>query len=200
MKKILIVCLIILGCKKETEERVWIQVRDRITGSPVKQAAVHIFKCVDMDPFCGLISWQNQETGDDGRCSFTKADFDRVTFMRAYRSDYWATEMKKGSMMGSTIGIGIYPCGWMRLRIIRGTTCPPGSYLDFSVSSIQDPDYYSYTRYNAAADSSILIKCYGGQPNRFNWILRDPANSELKRGVWDQQVPRLDSTTTTLNY
>jgi hypothetical protein len=193
MKKIFFIILIFCSCKKETEQKTWFDVKDNITGTSIKGAAVSIFKCDPNDPWCGLIAWQSATTGDDGRCSFSTADYNRVTFTNVSKSDYWGTSGTRNTL------IRLYPEGWMRLRIVRGTAYPPSSILSIRVYC-GDPNYTSSKDVSTAADSSILIRCFGGQLNRVDWSVRDAAYNQLNSGTWNQQVPRLDSIAATLNY
>jgi len=111
MKKILFFVLLLGGCKKNSEETVSVLVKDLITNTPVKEAKVYVYKCVQTDPFCGLIAWIGATTGEDGRCSFYKANFDRVTLIEAQKADYWGFRYPK------TTSLSINPAGWLRLRI-----------------------------------------------------------------------------------
>ncbi len=90
MKKIALIFLVLFACKKDTVEKTWFEVRDRVTDTPVKGVSVKLYKCDPVtDPFCGLIPWISGTTGEDGRCSFNSADFNRVTFTEVYKADYW---------------------------------------------------------------------------------------------------------------
>jgi len=194
MKKLLLIALIFCACKKDTEPRTSFEVKDLITGTPVKDASVSIYKCTPGDPYCGWIAWQTAVTGNDGRCSFSTADFNRVTFAEVYKADYF----RPHSGTRNT-NVGIYPEGWMRLRITRGTGYPPNSVLNIRAYGV-DPNIYSSTDLNTAADSTIRIRCLGGQLNRIEWWVRDAAYNQLNVGTWSQQVPRLDTIAATLNY
>ena len=96
VKRILFFVLILLwGCKKNSDDRVAVQVTDLITNTPVKGISVYAYKCTDSDPFCGLFPWISATTGDDGKCSFLKSDFDIVTFVKGNGDNYWSKRTPK---------------------------------------------------------------------------------------------------------
>lgn len=194
MKKILLIALLFCACKKQGENKTWIEVKDSIAGTPIKGASVSIYKCAPTDPFCGFVAWQSSTTGDDGRCSFKTADFDIVTFTAVFKAGYW--NPPSGTKNTS---VSLCPEGWMRLRIIRGTAYPTSSNLSVRAYGV-NPTNVSFTNFNIAADSTVLIRCFGGQLNRVEWRVTSPTNNQLSNGMWNQQIPRLDTVAATLNY
>ena len=194
MKRIIFIALLFCACKKQEENKTWFEVKDSITGTAIKGASVLIYKCTPGDPYCGFIAWQSATTSDDGRCSFKTADFDIVTFTEVFKAGYW----NPPSMTKNT-RVSLCPEGWMRLRIIRGTAYPASSNLALHAYG-NDPNIASFANFNTAADSTVLVRCFGGQINRIEWRVTGPANNSLGNGTWNQQVPRLDTVAVTLNY
>ena len=192
MKKLFIILLVFASCKKDTGFKVSIQVKDAITNSPVKGATVGLHRCGPSVLLCGLIAYRYNTTGDDGRCSFSEEDFDQTKYTEASRAGYWRTFEPKSILMY------IYPDGWMRLRIIKGTNYPPQSRLRFTISYITAFGYS--TEYNTPADSSILVRGIGGVTHKIDWRVVNPSNNQLNSGTWDQQIPRMDTVNAILNY
>lgn len=196
MKKPLLILLIILwvfaSCKKDSGSKVQIQVKDAITNSPVKGVTVGLHRCMPSEPFCGLIAYRTNITGDDGSCSFNKDDFDQTKQTQASRAGYWGITEPKSILMY------IYPDGWMRLHIIKGANYPSQSRLRFTINYMTAFGYS--TEYNTAADSSILVRCIGGVINKMDWKVVDPSNNLLNSGTWDQPIPRMDTVNAVLNY
>ncbi len=194
MKKIILIALLFCACKKQEENKTWVEVKDSVTGGAVKGASVLIYKCTPGDPFCGFIAWQSAVTGDDGRCSFKTADYDIVTFNEVFKAGYWNPPTGTKNTR-----VSLCPEGWMRLRIIRGTSYPASSNLSIHAYGL-DPTTVSFSNVNTAADSTILVRCFGGQYNRIEWRVTGPTNISLNNGTWNQVVPRLDTVGVTLNY
>lgn len=193
MKKIFIIVLLFCSCKKETEQKTWFEVKDRITGTPVKGAAVSIYKCTPGDPLCGLIAWQSALTADDGRCGFSTADYNRVTFASVIKSDYWGISGSRNT------SVSLYPEGWIRLQVTAGTAYPSQSSLIIH-AFCADPNIYAAIEMSAPADSIVRFRCFGGQTNRVDWTLMDAGYHQLNSGTWNQQVPRLDTVAAMLSY
>lgn len=185
--------LVFASCKKDSGSKISIQVKDAITNSPVNGATVGLLRCMPSDPLCGLIAYRTNITGDDGSCSFNKDDFDQTKQTQASGAGYWGVTVIKSMLMY------IYPEGWMRLRIIKGTGYPSQSRLKITMNYIAASLSF-YTECNAAADSSILIRSIGGVTNKIDWQVVDPSNSLLNSGTWGQQIPRMDTVNAILNY
>jgi hypothetical protein len=196
MKKLLIILLVFTSCKKDSEPAVQIQVKDAITNTPVKGATVDLLKCQDIDIFCvfGYVSFRSSVTGNDGSCSFTQKDYDKAKATGASKADYWGIGNTK------TTTPLIFPEGWMRLRIIRGTNYPSQSLLKISIQNVS-AIAISSTECNTAADSIILVRGFGGQLNNIDWQVVNAGGMSLNSGTWQQQIPRLDTIKNiTLNY
>ncbi|HWR32454.1 MAG TPA: hypothetical protein VN451_02940 [Chitinophagaceae bacterium] len=197
MKKSLLILLIFLwvlaSCKKDSESKVSIQVKDAITNSPVKGVTVGLHRCMPYEPFCGWIAYRTNITGDDGTCSFSKSDFDQTKQTQATRAGYWGIIETKSTLMH------IYPEGWMRLRIIKGTGYPSQSRLKITMNYLAASLSF-YTECNTAADSSILVRGIGGVSYKIDWQVVDPSNNPLNSGTWNQPIPRMDTVNAILNY
>lgn len=195
MKKLLFILLVFTSCKKEPES-VKIQVRDAISNTNVKGVTVDLHRCTfATNPLCGLIAYRSNITGDDGSCRFTKNEYDQTIQIAVNKTDYWGS-----SLIPKTLLVIIYPEGWMRLRITRGTNYPSQSRLNITMNNSLT-GFYSITGFNTAEDSSILVRGYGGQLNKIDWEVRDPVSNLLASGTWNQQIPRLDTVKNiTLNY
>lgn len=188
-----IIFVLTVGCKKDSGSKVIIQVKDAITNSPVKGATIGLHRCMPSDPFCGLIPYRTNVTGDDGSCSFSKDDFDQTKQTQASKAGYWGITVTKSILMY------IYPDGWMRLRIIKGTGYPSQSRLKITMNYLA-ANLTFYTENNTAADSSIMVRCIGGVTHKIDWQVVDPSNNLLNSGTWNQQIPRQDTVNATLNY
>jgi hypothetical protein len=194
MKKLFLIFLIFTSCKKNPET-VKIHVNDAINNSPAKGVIVEIHRCTSAtNPFCGLIAYNTSVTGDDGTCSFTKDDFVQTAQMRGSSANYW------GRLVPKSTSLTVYPAGWVRLHILRSTNYPPESTLYFTVQSSSLAYLYGFYQYNAAADSSILVKGFGGLLNKIDWEIKGPTSNILNSGTWNQQLPRLDTISAVLNY
>ena len=196
MKKLLIILAVFASCKKSSQPSVQLQVRDAITNTIVKGATVDLMKCQGIDIFCtlGYVSFKNSITDNNGNCSFLQTDYDKAKAIRTSKSDYWTSESSK------TTSPLIYPEGWIRLRIIRGTNYPSPSTLRITIQNALAVAI-SQTECNTAADSTILVRGFGGLLNKVDWQVTNATGVLNSGNSWNQQVPRLDTVKNiTLNY
>lgn len=184
--------LLVSSCKKNATPMANVQVRDAVNSSLVNGAVVGIHRCTIYDPFCGFIAYRSSTTGNDGIGSFTQDDFNVAQSITVSKNGYWhAFEPKTNS-------INFYPDGWLRLRVVRGTSYPLGSTLRIVVNY---GSKNNSIQVNAPADSSILFRSYGGAANRIDWFVETFSPfAQLNNGTFSQNIPRHDTVYATLNY
>ncbi len=186
-----------MSCKK-AKPTVQIKVIDQITNYPVSSARVIVYKCGTFNCNLGTIDLFSDVTDNNGICTVPEDSYNEALYARVERADYWSWDETKTTLKK------IVPAGWMRLRIIKTSNYPDQSRLQITIISQSTNSSGSafavINNFNAAADSSILIKGFGGQPNKIEWQVYGP-NTVVNSGSWDQQVPPLDTVKNiTLNY
>ena len=186
--------LLISSCKKNATPMASIQVKDAITSSMVNGAVVGLHRCTIFEALCGLIAYRSNTTGNDGSCSFNQQDYDQTKSITVSKNGYWSVFEPK------TRFINFYPDGWLRLRIIKGSNYPTSSVLKLVVNYV--PDHKSNALLvNTAADSTILLRCYGGASNRIDWFLETTTPfTQHNNGSFLQNITRQDTVTAILNY
>jgi len=194
---LILVPLIIASCKKE-KQTVQIKVNDQVTNTPVNGARVTVYKCGTFNCYFGSLDLFTGTTDKNGICNIPSDNYNEAVFARVEKIDYWSFDETKANLKT------IVPAGWIRLRILKTPGYPEGASLNISVTSQLTNSSGSALNinniYHAAADSSILIKAFGGQINKIEWQVNG-AGTAGKQGSWNQQVPRLDTVNNiTLNY
>jgi hypothetical protein len=186
--------LLISSCKKNSTPMASIQVKDAITRSVVNGAVVGIHRCTIFEAFCGFIAYRSNTTGNDGSCSFNQEDYDQTQSITVSKNGYWLVFEPKTSV------INIYPDGWLKLRIIKGASYPAGSKLRI-VANYTPGSKTSILQVNTAADSSILLRCYGGASNRIDWFVETTTPfAQINNGSFLQNITRQDTVNAVLNY
>ena len=171
-----------------------IQVKDAINSSMVNGAVVGIHRCTIFEAFCGLIAYRSNTTGNDGSCRFNQEDYNQTNSITVSKNGYWAVFEPKSSL------INIYPDGWLRLRIIKGTSYPTTSKLRI-VANYTPGNKTSILQVNTAADSTILLRCYGGASNRIDWFVETTTPfAQISNGSFLQNITRQDTVNAILNY
>ena len=191
---ILSTLLLVSSCKKNATPLASIQVKDAINSSMVNGAVVGLHRCTIFETFCGLISYRSNTTGNDGSCTFNLQDYDQTKSITVSKNGYWSVfEPKTGF-------INIYPDGWLRLRIIKNSIYPPGSILRLVVNYIPG-NKSSISQVNTTADSTILLRCYGGASNRIDWFVETITPfAQINTGSFFQNITRQDTVQFVLNY
>ena len=171
-----------------------IRVNDAITSSMVSGAVVGLHRCTIFEFFCGIIPYRSNTTGNDGSCSFLQQDYDQTKSVTVSKNGYWSVFESKNSF------INIYPDGWLRLRIIKGSNYPPDAALRLVVN--YTPGNISNTlQVNTAADSTILLRCYGGASNKVDWfVVKLTTFAQISNGTFLQNIIRQDTINATLTY
>ncbi|HET9825532.1 MAG TPA: hypothetical protein VFP87_09360 [Chitinophagaceae bacterium] len=194
MKKVCYISLVfvaagLFSCKKETPG-VQITVTDKVSNSPVSNATVHVYKCGIFDCAIGAIDLFIGTTDNSGVCKVPASAYNDAAYVAASKQNYWTLDNNRSTAKY------LMPAGWMRLHILRTGNYPFGSTLNVQISSQSTLVFVN--SFDAPADSSLLIKLYGGSSNQIDWWVGNA--TELNRGEWQQQVPRLDTVNVTLNY
>jgi len=194
---LIIIGLLIASCKKHNDT-VQIKVTDQVTNTPVDGARVTVYKCGAFDCYFGSLDLFSGITDKNGICNIPSDNYNEAVFARVEKTNYWSFDAMK------TNSKTIIPAGWIRLRILKTSNYPEGSSLNIFISSqltnSSGSGFGSNNIYHAAADSSILIKAFGGQTNKIEWQVNG-AGTAGNRGSWNQQVPRLDTVKNiTLSY
>jgi hypothetical protein len=195
---LLLLILIIVSCKKE-KPSVQIQVIDKITNTPVSGANLVVYKCGIFNCLLGTISLFTGSTNENGVCKVPTDSYNEAVSVNVTKSNYWPFDGPKGT------SISAIPEGWIRLHILKTANYPSQAKLNITtISSTSSPSASAYAvsySFNIAADSSVLIRAFGGQSNRMEWHVWDASSPSLNSGNWQQQVPRLDTVKNiTLNY
>jgi hypothetical protein len=184
--------LLVSSCKKNSTPKATIQVKDVTNSSVVSGAVLGLHRCELSAPLCGVIAYRSGTSGSDGRCSFDQEDFDQTKSVTVSKNGYWLAFEPKSSL------INIYPLGWLRLRVIKGTNHPAGAVLKLE---IKYGSKLNIVAVNAPADSSILLSGYGGAVNTIDWTVATTSPYTLIRsGSFSQNITRQDTVTYTLNY
>lgn len=202
--------LFVTGCSKKdnggSSPSVSISVTDLMTSTKVSGATVSLRRCASLGCVFGIVEEFKGQTDHNGTVSVPQDKYDKIPdwneATQITSPDYWPEIFKKATSFSIT------PYGWMRLRIIRGSNYPPGSRLLIRTNrQIQPPNsayggYSDLKDFNAAADSSLLIKGFGNHLNKIDWQVYDPSGAGVvKSGSWNQQIPKLDTIKNiTLNY
>jgi hypothetical protein len=201
MKKLFFILIIFSGCKK-SETTVTIQVKEAVTGSPVAGVSVSLRRCANAGCSLGIVTEYSGTTDGNGILRVPQDKWDNLPAWNdaifVSKPGYWTEIFSK------TNSVSIIPTGWIRVRIIRGSSYPQGSSLDIHVWPQVNPagtalgNTSSYL-FNTAADSSVLITAFGNQLNKIDW--RVVSNSVvLSNGTLNQQVPMQDTVSAVLNY
>lgn len=186
--------LLVSSCKKNSTPMATIQVKDAINSSMVNGAIVGIHRCTIFEAFCGLIAYRSNTTGNDGSCKFNQEDYAQTKSITVTKNGYWSVHEPTAGL------INIYPDGWLRLRIIRGSSYPAGSKLRI-VANYTSGSKTSILQVNTAADSSILLRCYGGASNRVDWFVETSTPfAQINTGSFLQNITRQDTVNAVLNY
>ena len=186
--------LLVSSCKKNSTPMATIQVKDAITSSLVNGAIVGIHRCTIFEFLCGLIAYRSNTTGNDGSCRFNQEDYTQAKSITVTKNGYWSVHEPTASL------INIYPDGWLRLRIIKGASYPAGSKLRI-VANYTPGSKTSILQVNTAADSSILLRCYGGASNRIDWFVETTTPfAQINNGTFLQNITRQDTVNAVLNY
>ena len=190
------VCAAIVSCKKE-KPTVQIEVTDRANNSPINGARVVVYKCGTFNCYFGTIDLFSGSTDNNGTCKVPANAYNEAAYVRIEKANYWAFDDAKNTSKP------IIPAGWIRLHILTTKNYPPQSTLHISITSQLTNSAGSAFQvsniFNAATDSSVLMKAFGSQSNKIEWQVYDP-NNVVIGGTWNQQVPRLDTVNANLNY
>ncbi len=186
--------ILISSCKKNSTPMATIQVKDAINSSMVPGAIVGIHRCTIFEAFCGLIAYRSNTTGNDGSCRFNQEDYNQTKSITVTKNGYWSVHDPATSL------INIYPDGWLRLRIIKGSSYPANTRLRI-VANYTPGSKTSILQVNTAADSSILLRCYGGASNRIDWFVETTTPfAQVNNGSFLQNITRQDTVNAVLNY
>ncbi len=186
--------LLISSCKKNSTPMVSIQVKDAITSSVVNGAVVGLHRCTIFEVFCGFIAYKSNTTGNDGNCSFNQQDYEETKSITVTKNGYWSVHEPKTSF------INIFPDGWLRLRIVKGSSYPPDTKLRIVVNYVP-VNKTNISQVNAASDSIILLRCYGGASNRIDWFVETTTPfAQINNGSFLQNITRQDTVNAILNY
>ncbi|MDQ6609742.1 MAG: hypothetical protein M3Y85_07970 [Bacteroidota bacterium] len=180
-----------ISCKKSSP-KVIIVVKDAINGSMVNGATVGLHRCPVGGSLCGWIAYRNNTTGNDGSCSFEQEDYNVSESITVGKIGYWAFFEPKSTF------ITIYPDGWLKVRIIKGSSYPPNSTLRLVLNYVPGNKINTYY-VPAAADSIVKLRGYGGASNRIDWFVT-AGSGQINNGSFSQNIPRQDSVNYTLNY
>lgn len=194
---LLLVTISLIGCKKE-KPTVQIQVTDKVTNTPMSGVTVLIYKCGTFNCNLGTIDLFSGVTDDNGYCKVPEGSYNEAAWIRVTKGNYWSWDDTKSTLKS------MIPAGWIRMHIVQNGNYSPQAQLSISVTSQSvnsTGSFFGFTStYSAPADSSVLMKGFGGESNKINWEISDHgtlANS----GSWQQQVPRLDTVNNVmLNY
>lgn len=187
----------LLSCKKN-KPSVQIHVTDSITHEAVAGADVVVYKCGTFNCYFGTIDLFSGVTDNSGNCKTPEDSYNEATFVRVAKGNYWSWDDAKSTSKS------MVPAGWMRVRLVKSTSYSPSARLDISVTSQSTNSTgsrFSFTNsYGAPADSSILIKGFGGESNAILWEVYEQG-TRVQYGNAQQQVPRLDTVKNiVLNY
>ena len=186
--------LLVSSCKKNSPPMASVQIRDAINSSLVNGASVGIHRCTTIDPLCGFIAYRSGTTGNDGTCSFNQEDFNVAQSITVGKNGYWYAFVPKAN------SILFYPDGWLKLRVIRGTSYPAGAMLRI-VANYTPGNKMNGIAINPVADSTILLRAYGGASNRIDWFVETFSPFTLiNSGSFLQNIPRQDTVNAVLNY
>jgi len=171
-----------------------IQVKDALNGSMVTGAVVGIHRCTIYEPLCGIIAYRSGTTGNNGNCSFKQEDYDQCKSITVSKNGFWSVFEPKNSL------INIYSDGWLKLRIIKGSIYPTGSKLKLIVN-YSPASLSNISQVNTAADSIILLRCYGGASNKIDWFVETTSPfAQINNGIFLQNITRQDTVNAVLNY
>ena len=171
-----------------------IQVKDAINNQMVTGAIVGIHRCTISETFCGFIAYRSNTTGNDGSCKFNQEDFSQTKSITVTKNGYWGVHEPTTSV------INIYPDGWLRLQIINGSNYPTNSKLRLVVNYTPNNKSNSL-QVNTAADSTILLRCYGGTSNKIDWFVETTSPfAQINNGSFLQNITRQDTVNAVLNY
>jgi hypothetical protein len=196
MKKfILILAIIISGCKKEDRQNLTtIKVVESITGLPVSGANLTLLRCKYGCPF-GATVLSKGISDNNGICQVPTEHYIDATSLNVLTTKYWPFAVEKNTTVSMTAE------GWIQLRIHRTGTYPTGSKLLLTIHG-QSASMTDITEYNTAADSLLQVKGFGSQQNKMDWQVVDASFNLLNNGTINElQVPRFDTLKSlTLNY
>jgi hypothetical protein len=202
MKKICLSMLVLfLACKKPSKQdsfpAVDIQVKDATTGQPVSGAVVSLRRCANAGCAWGTVEEFRGTTDNDGICPVPSANYNNVPVWND--AIYVVKENYQTQFFSKSTTVSIKPYGWMAVKIARGSNYPQAAQLIFLVEETGQSNYLEAQRFNVTTDSTIILRGYGNQQNQINWQVSNSA--VLNSGMWNQQVPRLDTVKNiTLNY
>lgn len=182
---------------KNKPDAVFVQVKvvEAVTNSPVSGASLTLFRCNYGCPFGPNILFTGV-TDNNGICRVSSKIYnDSTVEMNVTKAKYWPFEVQKNTI------VSITPEGWMQLLIHKVNSYPAGSKLKLNLKN-QPGSRSDLTEYNAANDSLILVKAFGGQENKIDWQVVDPNFNLIHYGTLSGlQIPRLDMLkNSTLNY
>jgi hypothetical protein len=193
MKKIffispLLMAISLISCKKE-KSTIQIQVTDKVTNSPVSAAIVVVYKCGVFNCNLGSIDLFSGVSDNNGNCRVPEGSYNEAAWVRVTKENYWSWDETKSTLKS------MIPAGWVRMRIIKSGNYSAQAQLTISITSQSTNSsgsaLFLAMTYGTPSDSSILIKCFGGESNKIDWQLSD--QNTLSSGTWQQQVPRLDT-------
>lgn len=185
--------LLLHSCGKDKEPQVNVIVKDAITRENVSGASAGIHRCAISEALCGLIPYRSGTSGADGSCRFSQEDYDVCKSITVGRTGYWNTFETKTTL------INLYPDGWLKLRILRGASYPADSKLRLTVNYVA-ANKIAGLEVNAAADSTIKLRCFGGVSNKIDWTVVTPSGTTLNNGTFSQNITRQDTVSNILNY
>lgn len=185
--------LLMHSCKKDKEPQVNVFVKDAITRENVGGAIAGIHRCTIYDFLCGIIPYRSNTTVADGSCRFSQEDYDVCKSITVEKTGYWRAFETKITL------INLYPDGWLKLRIIKSTSYPIDSKLRLTVNYV-NANKFNSLEVNAAADSTIKLRCFGGVSNKIDWTVATSSGTLLNNGTFSQNITRQDTVSNTLNY
>jgi hypothetical protein len=199
MKKIVLVSFLamvifLLSCKKE-KASVLVNITEKGANTPVSGATVVVYKCGVFNCNLGSIDLFSGVTDNNGNCKVPAASYNEAAWVRVLHEKYWSWDEEKSTAKS------MVPAGWLRMRIVKSGTYSANAILNIIITSQSTNSRGAamslINNYNSPADSSVLIKCFGGELNKIVWQVSDQSN---KSGTFQQQVPRLDTVNIVLNY
>ncbi len=203
MKKLLTILTLFLlaGCTKDTvvlkggkttinngtSVSFNMQILDRITDQPIRDASVTPYQCTGYDD--AMICMSSEPMGTmftDAAGSCTVTYQGQIVGLRVTHPAYW-DEVSSGLRAV----INMIPEAWMSVDIKRNVIrkggkddYPEGSIMTVAKGySVTDDHFYSLSFPTPQTDTMILIRCYGGINDRISWKISDPEGAVLTEGL-----------------
>jgi hypothetical protein len=185
MKKLLLIVVLFAACKKGKEDRVTITVLEIGTTLPVSGANVQLLRYhldfTTETTFSGI-------TDENGNVYINAKIYERASDVRIKKDTYYEVKERIQTTLY------VIPEGWLKLRLHPVQAYPPGTSLQVGALPPDTLQYGNFITITADTDSTVLLRGFGGMPNKIYWQVYDESPGLVTSGtITNLPVPRFDT-------